>query len=67
MLILLYLYIILHSYNIDYMNSDKTTFFLLKNEIKLNHKIIIIKYLLIFLVYVAYVSLIMSITYNNVS
>ena len=59
--------IILHSYNIDYMNSDKTTFFLLKNEIKLNHKIIIIKYLLIFLVYVAYVSLIISITYNNVS
>ena len=54
-------------YNIDYMNSDKTTFFLLKNEIKLNHKIIIIKYLLIFLVYVAYVSLIISITYNNVS
>jgi hypothetical protein len=49
------------------MNSDKTTFFLLKNEIKLNHKIIIIKYLLIFLVYVAYVSLIISITYNNVS
>lgn len=57
----------MHSYNIDYMNSDKTTFFLLKNEIKLNHKIIIIKYLLIFLVYVAYVSLIISITYNNVS
>lgn len=43
-------------------------FFLLKNEIKLNHKIIIIiKYLLNFLVYVAYVSLIRLIIDNNVS